>query len=74
MRAVMVDAAGRLALAEVGEPEPDAGQLLVGVRAISINRGEILRARAAGPGSGRGGISPASWRGPARADPRSARG
>jgi NADPH:quinone reductase-like Zn-dependent oxidoreductase len=50
MRAVAVDEAGRLALTEVGDPDLAAGELLVGVRAISINRGEILRARAAGPG------------------------
>ena len=47
MLAVAVDEAGRPALSEVDEAALVAGELLVGVRAISINRGEILRARAA---------------------------
>lgn len=50
MRAIEMDADGRLALVEVDSPAADAGQLIVKVRAVSINRGEVLRARAAGAG------------------------
>jgi NADPH2:quinone reductase len=50
MRAVVVQEAGRLAVVEVAEPEPRDGELLVRVRAVSINRGEVVRARAAKAG------------------------
>jgi NADPH:quinone reductase-like Zn-dependent oxidoreductase len=48
MRAVMVDpdAVGRLALGEAEPPEPDPGQAIVRVQAISLNRGEVRYAQA----------------------------
>lgn len=50
MRAIELDQAGRFALVETDAPRPERGQVLVSVRAVSINRGEVLRARAAPPG------------------------
>jgi NADPH2:quinone reductase len=52
MRALVADpsATPALALAEVPEPTPGPGQLLVEVAAASINRGEIRTARAQPPG------------------------
>lgn len=50
MRAIAIDQDGKLSLTEVEEPRPSEGQLLVRVQATSMNRGEILRARAAGRG------------------------
>jgi len=37
---------GRLALAETDEPAPDEGEVLVHVRAVSVNRGELHRLQA----------------------------
>src|SRR5579875_251117 len=52
VRAVVVDpaAAGRLALKQVPAPAPGRSEALIRVRAISLNLGEIRRARAADPG------------------------
>lgn len=50
MQAVVVQEGGRLAKVDVPEPAPRDGELLVRVQAVSINRGEIIRARAAGAG------------------------
>lgn len=50
MRAIEVNDASKFALVEASEPELTHGNLLVQVSAVSINRGEVLRARAAGPG------------------------
>jgi NADPH:quinone reductase len=52
MRALVADpsATPALALADVPEPAPGPGQLLVEVAAASINRGEIRTARAQPPG------------------------
>jgi NADPH:quinone reductase-like Zn-dependent oxidoreductase len=52
IRAVVVDPAapGRLALKPVPAPVPGRGEALMRVRAISLNLGEIRRARAADPG------------------------
>lgn len=50
MRAIEMGGDGRFALVETDAPRPDDGKILVGVRAVSINRGEVLRARAAGAG------------------------
>jgi NADPH:quinone reductase-like Zn-dependent oxidoreductase len=52
MRALVTDpsAAPPLALAEVPEPEPAAGELLVRMEAASVNRGEVRRARGGEPG------------------------
>lgn len=52
MRAVVVDdaAPGRLVVASVAAPEPTAGQALIEVAAISLNRGEVKTALAAQPG------------------------
>jgi NADPH:quinone reductase-like Zn-dependent oxidoreductase len=43
VRALLVDPAapGRLRLGDAPEPEPGPGEVLVGVRAISLNRGEV---------------------------------
>jgi NADPH:quinone reductase-like Zn-dependent oxidoreductase len=53
-RAVVVDpdAPGRLVIRPVPEPEPDRGEAVVAVRAISLNRGEVRRA----------GLAAAGWR------------
>ena len=52
MRALVADpsATPALALADVPEPAPGPGQLLVEVAAASINRGEIRTAKAQPPG------------------------
>ncbi len=50
MRAIEVNHAGQLAVAAAELPSAGPGELLVRVHAISINRGEVLRARAAGQG------------------------
>jgi NADPH2:quinone reductase len=46
MRAIAMNEAGRFELASFDPPHPEAGQVLVSVRAVSLNRGEVLRARA----------------------------
>ena len=50
MRAIEVDSSGKLTLTEAPEPVPRDGEMIVRVNAISVNRGEVLRARAAGAG------------------------
>lgn len=52
IRAVVVDptANGRLAVRNVAAPSPGESEAIVRVRAISLNLGEIRRARAAQPG------------------------
>lgn len=52
MRAVLVDAnaAGHLKLGEAQEPDPKPGQALVAIKAISLNLGEVKRARRGSPG------------------------
>jgi NADPH:quinone reductase len=52
MRALVADpdAAGGIGIQDVGEPEPARGEAIVEVRAISLNRGEMNRLRAAAPG------------------------
>lgn len=50
VRAIEMNHEGKFALVEATAPRPAAGNLLVDVECISINRGEVLRARAAGPG------------------------
>ena len=53
-RAVVVDpeAPGRLVIRPVAEPQPDRGEAVVRVKAISLNRGEVRRA----------GMAAAGWR------------
>ncbi len=53
IRAVVVDpeATGRLSVKEVDEPQPSPHEALVCVHAISLNRGELLRAQTSPPGS-----------------------
>src|SRR5918996_1934715 len=53
MRALVVDPAASppLALAEVPEPTPGPGQLLLDLEAASVNRGEIRTAAAQPPGT-----------------------
>jgi len=48
MQAVCVDhsAQGHLAIQSVPDPQPDAGEAIVRVRAVSLNRGELRRAEA----------------------------
>ena len=48
MRAIVMDEQSGFALADVSEPQMNRSSLLVDVRAVSINRGEVIRARAAG--------------------------
>ncbi len=50
MRAIEVNEAGELALIEAALPRARQGEVLVRVSAVSINRGEVLRARASGGG------------------------
>lgn len=50
MQAIAVNDAGRLAVVKAEQPAPRQDEVLVRVRAVSINRGEVLRARDAGPG------------------------
>ncbi len=52
MRALVVDssAPGRIALRDVPEPVPAPGEVLVDVRAFSINRGEVRMLRTAADG------------------------
>jgi NADPH:quinone reductase-like Zn-dependent oxidoreductase len=52
IRAVVVDpeAPGRLALRPVSDPVPDRVEVVVRVKAISLNRGEVRRAGMAAPG------------------------
>jgi NADPH:quinone reductase-like Zn-dependent oxidoreductase len=50
MKAVQVGAEGRLVLADVDAPQPQRGEALVRVRAISLNRGEVRRAAGSAPG------------------------
>ncbi len=50
MRAIETDGDGRLHLMEAEAPGQGPGQVIVSVKAVSINRGEVLRARAAGAG------------------------
>jgi NADPH2:quinone reductase len=52
MRTVIVDpeAVGRFSMAEVEEPDPAPNEALVGVAAISLNRGEVRRAEASEAG------------------------
>ena len=51
MKAVMVDKEQRLVLADVGEPIPHDSEVLVRVRSVSINRGEVRRALSAPEGA-----------------------
>jgi NADPH:quinone reductase-like Zn-dependent oxidoreductase len=53
-RAVVVDpdAPGRLAIKPVDDPVPYRGEAIVGVQAISLNRGEVRRST----------MAPAGWR------------
>ena len=53
IRAVVVDAKApaHLALAEVDEPEAAAGEALVRVKALSLNRGEVRAAQNAPDGT-----------------------
>jgi NADPH:quinone reductase-like Zn-dependent oxidoreductase len=53
-RAVAVDpeAPGRLVIRDVPDPQPDRGEAIVHVRAISLNRGEVRRST----------MAPAGWR------------
>ncbi len=52
MRALVADpdVPGGIAVREVPEPEPARGEAVVEVKAISLNRGELNRLRAAAPG------------------------
>jgi NADPH2:quinone reductase len=52
IRAIVVDpdVAGRLAIKEVAAPEPGPGQALIQVEAVSLNRGEVMRAMTAEAG------------------------
>ena len=52
MRAVVVDQnkTGRLTLGEVPAPEPESGQALIDVAAISLNLGETNRSQLADDG------------------------
>ncbi|GHO78226.1 oxidoreductase [Ktedonobacter sp. SOSP1-85] len=52
IRAIVVDpdVAGRLAIREVAAPEPGPGQALIQVEAVSLNRGEVMRAMTAEAG------------------------
>src|SRR5215472_6163632 len=53
MRAVVVDpsGAGRLAIREVDAPQPAPSELLVRVKSISLNRGDVREAHFAADGS-----------------------
>jgi NADPH2:quinone reductase len=50
VRAIEMSGESRFVLVDADEPPSSAGNLLVDVEYTSINRGEVLRARAAGPG------------------------
>jgi NADPH2:quinone reductase len=50
VRAIEVSGEGKFVLVEADEPLPEPGKLVVEVEYTSLNRGEVLRARAAGPG------------------------
>lgn len=50
MRAIQTDSNGRFVMVEADEPRPQAGSLIVEAAFTSLNRGEMLRARAAPPG------------------------
>lgn len=50
MRAIQTDSNGKLVMVEAEEPRPQPGNLIVAVSHTSLNRGEVLRARAAPPG------------------------
>ena len=51
-RAVVVDpdAPGRLVIRQVADPAPDRGEVVVRVRALSLNRGEVRRSTMAAAG------------------------
>lgn len=51
MRAFVVDSEGGLIPQDVPAPTPAAGEAVVKVAAVSLNRGEVTRARAARPGA-----------------------
>ena len=50
MRAIEMNEQGQFAMVDAGDPRLDSPGLLVGVKAVSINRGEVLRARMAAAG------------------------